>query len=80
MKRLILLLALLFAAPAQAQPLVLAAERGDVAALRQLLASGTPVDQRDGRGRTALLAATHENRIEAARLLIAAGAFFVFRS
>lgn len=74
MKQLLILFALLFALPVQAQPLVAAAERGDVAALRQLLASGQAVDQRDARGRTALLAATHENRIEAARLLIAAGA------
>jgi ankyrin repeat protein len=74
MRYLVLLAALLFNVAARAQPLVIAAERGDVAAVRQLLASGAPVDQRDARGRTALLAATHENRIEAARLLIAAGA------
>ena len=37
-------------------------------------AQGASVDARDGRGRTALLAATHGNRVEAARLLIAAGA------
>jgi ankyrin repeat protein len=55
-------------------PLVAAAERGDLAALRQLLAAGGGLEERDSRGRTALLAATHANRVEAARVLIAAGA------
>lgn len=51
-----------------------AAEAGDVAALRQLLDAGDPVDTRDAQGRTALLAATHADRIDAARLLIDRGA------
>ncbi|MBL8329412.1 MAG: ankyrin repeat domain-containing protein [Rubrivivax sp.] len=55
-------------------PLHTAAEAGDLDALRRLLDAGTPVDQRDARGRTALLAATHVDRVEAARLLIARGA------
>lgn len=61
-------------AAAQAAPLVEAAERGDRAAVQRLLDAGTPVDQRDGRGRTALLAATHADRVDVARLLIARGA------
>ncbi len=54
--------------------LVEAAERGDAAAVSRLIAGGAPVDQRDRRGRTALLVATAANRVEVARLLIAAGA------
>ena len=52
---------------ASPQALVAAAEAGDLAALRRLLDAGTPVDVADGRQRTALLAATQANRIEAAR-------------
>ncbi len=55
-------------------PLVEAAERGDLPALRKLLDEGTPVDQRDARRRTALLAATHANQVEAARELVRRGA------
>ncbi len=51
-----------------------AADRNDVAALKQSLAEGVPVDTTDARGRTALLIATHANAIDAARLLIEAGA------
>jgi ankyrin repeat protein len=54
--------------------LVIAAERGDIAAVQRLLKAGVAVDSRDNAGRTALLAATHANRIEVARVLIAAGA------
>ena len=68
-------------AEASAQPgatgdmaLIAAAERGDTAAIRKLLAEGAGVNARDGQGRTALLAATQRNRIEAARVLIEAGA------
>lgn len=61
-------------AAAELPPLVAAAERGDLATLRQLLDAGTPVDQRDGRGRTALLAATHADRLEVARELVRRGA------
>lgn len=59
---------------ADAQALAAAALQGDLAGLRRLLDAGVPVDGRDGRGRTALLLATHANRIDAARLLIARGA------
>jgi len=61
-------------ARADASQLVGAAQDGDTATLRRLLDSGVPVDARDGRRRTALLAATHANRIDAARLLIERGA------
>jgi uncharacterized protein len=54
--------------------LIDAARRGDAAALRKLIGEGASVQARDGRGTTALLAATHGNHVEAARLLIAAGA------
>ena len=54
--------------------LISAAERGDVAEVRSLLAQGASVTARDPRGRTALLAATHGDKPETARLLIAAGA------
>jgi len=65
----------LAATPAGAdQQLIQAAGRGDLPLLKKLLAAGTSVTARDQRKRTALLAATQENRIEAARLLIAAGA------
>lgn len=61
-------------ARASPQALVAAAEAGDLAALRRMLEVGPPVDGRDGRQRTALLAATQANRIDAARLLIERGA------
>ena len=54
--------------------LVQAAERGDLAAVRKLLDTGTPVDTRDSRRRTPLLAATHANRVAVAKLLIERGA------
>jgi ankyrin repeat protein len=56
------------------ETLVSAAERGDTAAIVRLLAEGAAIDARDARGRTALLAATHANRVEAAAALIDAGA------
>ena len=61
-------------ARADAATLVLAAEAGDLAALRRLLDAGTPLEARDARRRTALLAATHANQVEAARQLIQRGA------
>jgi ankyrin repeat protein len=58
--------------------LIVAAAKNDVAQVRALLAGKgdkqADVKARDESGRTALLAATHANSIEAARLLIAAGA------
>ncbi len=56
------------------QSLIASAERGDGAAIQRLLKQGASIAARDGRGRTALLAATHGNHVEVARLLIAAGA------
>lgn len=54
--------------------LVNAAEVGDADAVARFVGIGTPVDTRDRQGRTALLAATHNNHIEVARILIDAGA------
>lgn len=54
--------------------LVEAAESGNAHTVERLLRDGADVDHRDPRGRTALLAATHANRIASARLLVAAGA------
>jgi uncharacterized protein len=51
-----------------------AAERGDTAAVRRLLAGGAPIDAQDARGRTAVLAATHGGHAETVGALIAAGA------
>jgi ankyrin repeat protein len=56
------------------ETLVSAAERGDTAAVVRLLSEGAAIDARDARGRTALLAATHANRVETASALIDAGA------
>ena len=61
-------------ARADVPTLVRAAADGDMAALRRLLDAGVPVDARDGRGRTALLVATHADQVAAARLLIERGA------
>lgn len=69
------LLGLSVALPAQATvTLVEAAARGDVAELRRLLDAGAAVNDRDRRGRNAVLAATQGGHVEAARLLIARGA------
>jgi ankyrin repeat protein len=65
------------AIPALAQTpfdLLQGAKSGDMNRIRASLAAKVPVDVRDGRGRTALLIATHHNRIDVARLLIANGA------
>jgi ankyrin repeat protein len=53
--------------------LIAAAERGELVAVRQLLA-GARINARDQRGRSALLAATHRNRVDVARFLIQEGA------
>lgn len=50
-----------------------AAQRGDVAMIRQL-ATRENVNTRDGHGRTPLLVATHAQKIEAMEALVAAGA------
>lgn len=51
-----------------------AAARGDVAILKQLIASGAPVDALDGSKQTPLLLAVQNNQLAAAVLLIEAGA------
>ena len=51
-----------------------AAQAGDLASLRRLLDASAAIDQRDDRGRTALLVATHADQVDAARLLISRGA------
>lgn len=54
--------------------LIAAAERGDTAAVPQLLADGADINARDARGRTPVMAATHGNHAEMVRALIRAGA------
>jgi ankyrin repeat protein len=71
------LLAVLAMAPAvnaQDAALVDAAARGDLSRVRALLAAGAPLEQRDARRRTALLAATQGNHEAVALELIARGA------
>lgn len=46
-----------------------AAADNDVAAVRALLSAGAEIDARDRKGRTALLVATHGNKVEAAALI-----------
>lgn len=75
----VLLIAMLTSFPAAAsatpeQQLREAAARGDAAQVSALLAQGASIDARDAQGRTALLLATHHNRVQAARVLIDAGA------
>jgi uncharacterized protein len=54
--------------------LIGAAERGDVAAVRQLLDKGANVEARDASGKTALIAAAYANHLDVAKVLIDAGA------
>ena len=54
--------------------LIVAAERGELVVVRQLIQQGARVNARDQRGRTALLAATQRNQVEVARFLIQEGA------
>src|SRR5690348_15004489 len=54
----------------QGQAMLQAAERGDVAALRQLIAAGAPVDPLDEARRTPLLMAVARDHLDAARALI----------
>ncbi|MBM3528916.1 MAG: ankyrin repeat domain-containing protein [Alphaproteobacteria bacterium] len=74
-------LLLVSAMPGQSQPgnakereMIQAAERGEIVAVRTLLAEGARIDARDQRGRTALMAATHRNQVAVARFLIQEGA------
>jgi len=47
---------------------------GDIPQIKAAIASGVDLEQRDAKGRTALLIATHADNAEAAKLLITAGA------
>lgn len=60
--------------PERDRDLLVAAERGEIAVVRELVAKGARVNWRDHRGRTPLLAATWRNRIDVARFLIQEGA------
>lgn len=65
---------LLMGGIAMANDLITAAREGDVAAVTAGIAAGADLEARDAEGVTALLAATHANQVETARLLIEAGA------
>src|SRR6478672_4139193 len=56
------------------QALIAAAGKGNLATVERLIREGASAAARDGRGGTALLAATHGNHVAVARALIAAGA------
>ena len=56
------------------EQLITAAERGDTSTVLRLLAEGAPINGRDSRGRTPLMAATHGNQIATVQALIEAGA------
>jgi ankyrin repeat protein len=55
-------------------PLHAAAAKDDIVQIKELVSGGAEIDARDGTGATALLVATHANRIAAATALIEAGA------
>ena len=57
----------------QEREFIQAAERGELVVVRRML-PGVRINARDSRGRSALLAATHRNRVEVARFLIQEGA------
>ena len=61
-------------ASAPNQALINAAEAGDLARVRALLAQGASPAFADGRGVTALIAAAYANRVDIAQVLIDAGA------
>lgn len=75
---LILSLSLIFMTTASARSptssLVDLAEQGHITAVKQAISQGEDIEQRDNRLRTPLMAATHANQIEVARLLIDNGA------
>jgi ankyrin repeat protein len=54
--------------------LILAAERGDLKKLEELIKAGANLNAQDHKGRTAMLAATHSNKPEIVKILIDAGA------
>lgn len=74
MRRMLFLLFVSFSAVAQAHPLVDAAERGDLAAVRCLVESGVPVDSRNAVGETALKEACDEGFPAIAEYLLKNGA------
>lgn len=82
MTRLLLLLVCLFFLPTPAVPqaidmnrqLVLAAERGDVAEVRRLIAAGADVNWQDEKQDSAFLVAGARGRTEVVKLTLAAGA------
>ena len=49
------------------------AERGDTETLLTMIRDGAPINQRDARGRTPIMAATHGNHPETVKALIDAG-------
>ncbi|CAN7546980.1 ankyrin repeat domain-containing protein [Paenibacillus sp. LjRoot153] len=56
------------------QALIAAVERGDIEELQQLLEKKVNLNERDTRGRTAIMAATHANNPKIVKILIEAGA------
>lgn len=77
-RHLLAALAAAWALPMHAQnsadaELITAAGRGDAKETARLIKAGASITTRDGRRRTALMAATQGNHVEAARLLIDAG-------
>lgn len=56
------------------QELIKAAEKGETAAVLELLKKGADINAADEKGRTAVLAATHGNHAETVKALIEAGA------
>ena len=59
---------------ASTEPLLTAAESGDVASVADLIASGDDLEVRDSAGRTPLLLAATNDHVHVAKQLIAAGA------
>ncbi len=74
MRRILFLLFVSFSAVAQAHPLVDAAERGDLAAVRCLVESGVPIDSKNIAGETALNEACDEGYPAIAEYLLRNGA------
>ena len=74
MRSILFLLFVSFSAVAQAHPLVDAAERGDLAAVRCLVESGVPVDSKNAAGETALNEACDEGYPAIAEYLLKNGA------
>ena len=56
------------------EQLIRAAEAGDTPTVQRLLKEGADINGRDAQGRTPVMAATHDNRVETVRALIQAGA------